>query len=284
MIATNMPTVEVNGVETYYEREGDPDGQSVVFIHGATLDHRLWWPHFPAFEDEYELIAYDYRGHGKTEATERGEYSVPLLAEDLRALLQELNVDQPVLCGHSAGGLIASEYAIKYPREVAGIVFADGRTDIGEQLTERVIFRLLPVFHRVEDIVGHDRVETILEAIETRVVNAESGPDEKTPELGMTPSEYSEITTEQTPREELRKLVSAGLEYVGASPTDFDVPVLYAYGELTGDVIADKADRLERAPTDVRVAKIDNAGHMFPLEQPDVFVEVLETFLEKAST
>ena len=275
-----MPNVTVNGVDTYYEREGNPDGQSIVFIHGATLDHRLWWPHVPALEEEYDLIAYDYRGHGKTSSTDRSEYSVSLLVDDLRALLEELDIDRPVLCGHSAGGLIASEYAIEYSDDVAGLVFADARTDLGERPSERVMFRALPLFHRAEDIVGRERMQRVMEIISSRINNASSGPNEEPSELGMTPSEYFESTTENTPRKEQRKLVFAGMEYVGASPTDFDVPVLYAYGELTADVIAEKANRLERAPTDVRVAEIEDGGHGFPIEQPEAFVEVLENFLE----
>jgi len=69
-----MPRVTTNGVETYYERRGD--GPPVVCIHGLVLDHRMWYPQVAALEDEYELVTYDYRGHGNSEASTLPDYSV----------------------------------------------------------------------------------------------------------------------------------------------------------------------------------------------------------------
>lgn len=275
-----MARVETNGVATYYERSGD--GPPVVFIHGAGLDHRMWRPQIAALEAEYETVAYDYRGHGGTEPTDREALSVGLLAEDLRALVQELGLDRPVLCGHSYGGLIAAEYAIRYPDDVAGLVFADGRTDYGENVFEKMIVRINPVFERLEEIVGEKRIDATKQFISERVMDADQAPNEEIPELGMTRDEYTEDARDAAPDDLTQKLLDAGIAYVGTSPTDFHVPVLYAYGEMTANVIADKAERLERAPTDVRVEEIQGGGHGFPLEQPEAFVEVLREFLEEA--
>lgn len=274
---TWMAIIEANGVDTYYEEVGD--GPPIVFIHGATLDHRMWRPTVAALNKEYRSVIYDYRGHGQTGATDRAEYSISLLVDDLRTLVEELELERPILCGHSYGGLIAAEYAIQYPDDVAGIVFADARTDMGENLFEQVMFRIYPHLLQIKDAVGRERFQRAMEFINKQFVNAEQGPDEEVPELGVKPSEYSEACTEATPREEQQKIIQAGWDYAGTSPTAFHVPVLYAYGELTGDVIADKADRLERAPTDVRVEQIENCGHGFPIEQPEVFVRVLREFL-----
>ncbi|WP_267641582.1 alpha/beta fold hydrolase [Haloarchaeobius amylolyticus] len=272
-----MPRVRTNGVATYYERRGD--GRPVVFIHGLGWDHRSWWPQMAALEEEYELVAYDYRGHGDSETGDTDAYTVSLLADDLRELVTELDLADPVLCAHSYGGLIAAEYAIQYPDEVAGIVFADARTTLGESTVERAVFRLQPVFHRLETVVGRDRVQRLMEFVGEHITDMEQGPDEPVPELGMTRSEYTDEVTESFSRDAEGALVRAGRAYVGASPTDFDVPVLYTYGELTGEVIAGKADRLARAPTDVRVREISNAGHSLMLEQPETFTGVLREFL-----
>jgi pimeloyl-ACP methyl ester carboxylesterase len=273
-----MPQVETNGVETYYERTGD--GPPVVFIHGLGNDHRSWRPQMVALEDEYDLIAYDYRGHGETEASTRGAYTLERLVEDLHALLDELEVERPVLCGHSYGGLIAAEYAIQYPDDVAALAFVDARTDLGENLFERAMFRLQPVLDRVADAVGRERFERAMEFVAEQVTDMEQGPDEEVPELGLTPSEYADEAASDASTDERSKLIAAGQDYVGTSPTDFHVPVLYAYGELTGGVIADKADRLERAPTDVRVHEVENADHGLMLQQPDRFTNALRDFLE----
>lgn len=141
-----MPTIATNGVETYYGRSGE--GQPVVFINGPCLDHRLWKPQLAALADDFDVVAYDYRGHGETGPTDRSEYSIELLAEDLRALIEGLELQQPVLCAHSYGGLIAGEYAVQYSDDVVGLVFADARTDFGETLFEQVYVPVQPWLHR----------------------------------------------------------------------------------------------------------------------------------------
>ena len=271
-----MPRVETNGVETYYERRGD--GPPVVFVHGLGWDHRSWYPQLDALADDYELVAYDHRGHGETGAG-ASVRSIEQLAADLHALVEELGLDRPVLCAHSYGGLVASEYAIQYPDALSGIAFVDARTDMGENTVERTIHRLGPVFDRAEQVVGEERVRRVMEFLAKRLGGMEEGPDDEVSALGMTPGEYAEDAMDGFSDEAETAYVDAGMAYVGASPTDFHVPVLYAYGELTGDVIADKAERLERAPTDVRVREVEGASHGVMLERPAVFTEVLRAFL-----
>lgn len=273
-----MPQVATNGVETYYERTGE--GPPVVFIHGLGWDHRSWRPQMAALKDEYDLIAYDYRSHGETASSSLSDYSIELFVEDLRALLDDLDVERPVLCGHSYGGLIAAEYAIQYPDDVAALAFADARTDIGENVFERAMFRLQPVLDRIEAVIGRERFERAMEFVAERVTDMEQGPDEEVPQLGLSPSEYADEATSSVSSDERSTFMTAGKEYVGTSPTDFHVPVLYAYGELTGSIIAGKADQLERAPTDVRVHEVENAGHGLMLQQPDRFTKALRDFLE----
>jgi pimeloyl-ACP methyl ester carboxylesterase len=231
-----------------------------------------------ALEDEYDLIAYDYRDHGETEASPRREYSMGLFVDDLHALLDELAVQRPVFCAHSYGGLIAAEYAIQYPDDVAGLAFVDARTDLGENAFERGLFRLQPILDRVGALIGQERFDRVMEFVAARFADMEQGPDEEVPELGLKPSEYADEASSELSTGS--KFTAAGMDYVGTTPTDFHVPVLYAYGELSGGVIADKAEQLERAPTDVRVHEVGNAGHGVMLEQPDQFTDVLSDFLD----
>lgn len=117
-----MQTVRTNDVETTYEDHGE--GPPVVFIHGAILDRTQWQAQFDALADDYRTIAYDVRGHGHTGRSRPTSYSVELLAADLDALIDELDLEQPVLCGHSTGGCIAQVYAAQHPDKIAGLVLA----------------------------------------------------------------------------------------------------------------------------------------------------------------
>lgn len=131
----------------------------------------------------------------------------------------------------------------------------------------------------VQELIGEERVQEAMEFVGNQFQDMEEGADqdEEVPELGITPQEYAEAT--DLANEEQRKLTRAGLEYIGTQPTDFTVPVLYAYGERTGKPIRGKADRLRRAPADVRVEEFENAGHGFTLEQAEAFTELLREFL-----
>lgn len=246
------------------------------------MDHRTWRPQADNLSDEFEVISYDYRGHGNTGSGDPSEYSVSLLVDDLRELIKELDVGNPVLCGHSYGGIIAAEYAIQHPDDVSGLIFADARTDLGEPLWEQIYIRLLPAIEKLEDAVGEKRVEKVRGQIVKRLEDADRGADPDVDGVGMAVTEYIEDASNEVSRDVRNSLLQAGAEYIGTTPTAFDVPVLYLYGELGADVIGGKAERLERAPADVRVQEIENADHFISMQQPEVFNGILHDFLEDA--
>jgi pimeloyl-ACP methyl ester carboxylesterase len=94
--------VIANGIRLHYYRTGR-DLPPLVLSHGVT-DSGMCWPRFAAaLRDDYEIITYDSRGHGLSEAPECG-YSADDRAADLAALIRALHLDKPRLLGHSMGG------------------------------------------------------------------------------------------------------------------------------------------------------------------------------------
>lgn len=114
-----MPTVAVNGFETYYEDEGE--GMPIVLLHGATSDHQLWSHVVKELRDSYRLIRYDARDHGKS-GTPTTDYTVPDLTEDLQTIIDTLDLSAPLICGLSIGGYIAQQHAVTYPETARGYV------------------------------------------------------------------------------------------------------------------------------------------------------------------
>ena len=87
-----MPTVRTGDIETYYERHGE--GYPIIFAHGGGWDHRQWSPQVETLTDEYEIITYDARFHGKTELVEDEHDIGPnFLSDDLQALVDRLDLD-----------------------------------------------------------------------------------------------------------------------------------------------------------------------------------------------
>lgn len=108
-----MPTVGTNGTETYYEDYGD--GHPIVVLHGALADHQVWAEQLQPLTDEYRFLLYDLRGHGKTGGSDHDRYTLDMYADDLAAFIEGLNLEKPVVLGHSLGGMVSYAFADEHP-------------------------------------------------------------------------------------------------------------------------------------------------------------------------
>lgn len=100
-----MPHICANGIRQAYLREGDPALPWLVLAHPVGFDHRLWDDLVPLLLLHWQVLRYDLRGHGGTEATP-GEYSVEQLAADALLLTYELGIERFAFYGVSLGGLV----------------------------------------------------------------------------------------------------------------------------------------------------------------------------------
>lgn len=107
---------QVNGTTLYYEVLGD--GPALVLIHGGLLDCRLWDPQFSALAQQYRVLRYDIRGHGKSERSP-GEFE---FHRDLYELMNYLQIEQACLIGQSGGGRTAITFALEFPARVKALV------------------------------------------------------------------------------------------------------------------------------------------------------------------
>lgn len=114
---------EVNGTKLYYELAGA--GECIVFIHGNFGDSRLWDNQFKLFAKEYKVLRYDVRGYGKSAMPLKGEKYGP--HDDLKALLDYLEIKKAHFVGFSMGSGIAIDFAVEYP-EMAYSLTAVGPT------------------------------------------------------------------------------------------------------------------------------------------------------------
>ena len=115
---------KTNGIETYYELHGREGAPWLVLSHSLACSVRMWDPQIAALKDRYRILAYDTRGHGASEAP-KGAYTLEMLADDLKALLDALGVKDPHYCGLSMGGMIGQTFALKYPGVFRTLMLAD---------------------------------------------------------------------------------------------------------------------------------------------------------------
>lgn len=110
---------QVNGIELYYEQYGQ--GDALLLLHGNAQTLDFLCLQIPFFAQHYQVIAVDTRGHGKS-ATGDIPFSFELLAADMDALLQYLNIDNAYVVGWSDGGNIGLTMAMQYPQRVKKLV------------------------------------------------------------------------------------------------------------------------------------------------------------------
>ncbi|GGJ39368.1 alpha/beta fold hydrolase [Streptomyces brasiliensis] len=122
---------KVNGLEMYYESHGpgQDDRPPLVLLHGGVLTVGLaFGAVLPALSAGRRVVAPELQAHGHTADTDR-EMTVPNLAADVVALLDELDIARADFLGYSLGGLAALEIAVRQPERVGRLVLAAAQYD-----------------------------------------------------------------------------------------------------------------------------------------------------------
>ena len=97
----------IEGRRIAYLTMGDPTAPALVLIHGWMAAMADWHLFLPELTANYHCILVDLLGHGHSDKPHDGDYSIPAQARRVMAVVDELDVDDFLLCGHSMGGMIA---------------------------------------------------------------------------------------------------------------------------------------------------------------------------------
>ncbi len=115
-----------DGTRLFVREAGNPKGRPIVLIHGWSQHHLCWSKQLSSdLTENFRLIAPDLRGHGasgKPEDPEAYNHSKPW-ADDINAIIQQLELDNPILVGWSMGGWVVFDYLRAYGNaKISGIV------------------------------------------------------------------------------------------------------------------------------------------------------------------
>jgi pimeloyl-ACP methyl ester carboxylesterase len=261
---------EVNGVKLAFSVSGSGDAV-VLLVHGFPLNRSMWEPQLGALRLVCRVIAPDVRGFGASEAGPPGPLTMEQHADDLAVLLDVLDVREPVIyCGLSMGGYIGFAMWRRHRQRIRAFVLADTRAtpDTPEGRAGRFAMA--------------ERAELL----------GSSAPAVE----AMMPRMFSPTLRPGTPQEVLvrammtstsARAVADGARGMAARPDSLelletiDVPTLVIVGEhdqLTPPT--DSEALLARLPN-ARLERIDMAGHMSNLENPDQFNDVLLEFVRR---
>jgi len=258
--------VDVPGARLAYTSRGE--GPPVVFLHGSTLDRRMWAPQAP-LAARWRLVALDLRGHGRSSRPGDEPYSH---SADLLAFLDGLGIARAAVVGLSTGGRVAAQFAVEHPTRVSALALLDPAIhgmDFGPELSG-LFSRLGPMARdrgmsaAIDfwlDSVLFERARRLpaVEAVLQRIVREYDGSPWLRPNLVIDPSPPT-------------------LERLG----DLRVPALVLVGEHDHEdfhrVGRACADRIPGAEFTV----VRGAGHLVNMEAPETVNAALEVFLSRA--
>ncbi|WP_459193345.1 alpha/beta fold hydrolase [Halosimplex sp. J119] len=263
--------VEVDGgVRLHYARTGG-DGPPLVVAHGVFDDGLARIPLARDLADQYDVILYDARGHGQSDAPESG-YGADDRAADLIGLLDGLDVENPLLLGHSMGGDTVLATAANYPDRPRAVVAVDPAGLMGDDSDDGDDGPDEEEIEGVREQVlwwhDHSKAE-LLEADDELAGHAEAGQEELASLLA-----------------DARLRVSANITEVfrngWADPdryyADVDAPTLVLRADVDEQAREQDRESVDLIP-DSRLIHVDDAGHCIFRDQREVATEEVRSFL-----
>jgi 3-oxoadipate enol-lactonase / 4-carboxymuconolactone decarboxylase len=125
-----LPFATIQNVRMFYRLEGTPGRPVLILSHSIGTDHSMWEPQIADLLRYFQVLRYDTRGHGASDAP-RGDYSIEMLGRDVLELADTLKISQFVFCGLSLGGAIGQWIAAAAPERVTHLVLANTSPQFG---------------------------------------------------------------------------------------------------------------------------------------------------------
>jgi pimeloyl-ACP methyl ester carboxylesterase len=119
-----MAKLDRNGVKIHYEVHGS--GPTILLSHGYSSTSRMWDGQVAALKDRYQVIVWDFRGHGESDyPTDPALYSEGLTVGDMRSLLDTVGADKAIVAGLSLGGYMSLAFHASHPGRVRALMLFD---------------------------------------------------------------------------------------------------------------------------------------------------------------
>lgn len=263
--------------EVHYQLIGQKDAPLVVLVHGFSVPSYVWDPTVTSLEAAgFQVLIYDLYGRGYSERV-RSEYDIALFTNQLKDLLQALEINQPVLvAGLSMGGPITARFASLYPEKVSGVIL------ISPEVTRPTTGDIFPLNL---PLVGEYLMAVVMEPfLLPKMQSADFVHPEKFPDWedqykvqlqykGTGRALLSTIRnlTENDPVDDYRELAGTG------------VPTLLIWGAEDQTIGWDQIEILIQLLPEIEIETVPDAGHLSHYEHPEIVNPVMIEFLSKYS-
>ena len=271
-----MPLAALDGVDLHYTELGS--GRPCLALHGGLgLDHNAFLPWLAPLGEDLRLILYDHRGNGRSGRPPRETLTLPQLCDDAEALRRQLGLGPALLLGHSCGGFIALEYALRHPRSVSGLILVGSaaRYDpASPDLARRLAARgLAPALERLvaSPADDHDSMRRYLNEARALYYPALDPAEAR--------AAIDRIVLDKPAW--LRGMeILAGWD-IGARLGEIRVPTLILHGADDAIFPADEAERLRRGIPGAECRILEGCGHFPFADRPQAFLAAVRDWLRR---
>ncbi len=258
-------TVGADDTRIAYDVRGSGD-MTIVFVHGWSCDRSYWREQVDYFAQRHRVVTVDLGGHGESGA-DRTDWTMASFGEDVAAVVEELGADNVVLIGHSMGGPVVLEAAMRLPQRVVKVIGVDTLKDVSRKPPSREVIEGFLVKAKA-DFPGFVRED---------IRNALFVPS--------APAELAEWVIEDmvsaNPQIAIEASVQLGMFDAGKALAELqDVPITL----IQADYRPTKPEALADAHPNAKEIIIANTSHFLMMEKPGEFNKVLETELDRLSS
>jgi len=261
-----------NGIRIHYHRTGG-DKPSMVLAHGFSDNGLCWMGIVPALQDDYHVIMYDARGHGLSDAPESG-YSTDDHVEDLAGLIRFLELEKPVLMGHSMGAGTVAWTIARYPDIARAAILED------------------PGLHRhTQQPVSEEELKAMIDQRRAEVLKRKSMTRQQLMELAMTEVHPGWRQEEYGPWAESKQQLSPnvvqfsrsfGRSWIGDAFAKTRIPVLILKQD-TDEAGRKRDHEVAGLLPGGKLVHVEGAGHNIRRDRYEATVEILKHFLAGVS-
>jgi len=271
-----MPSASINSTDLYFITAGE--GLPCLVMHGGLgFDHTYLHPSLDPLGDMLHLVYYDHRGNGRSGRPDKDSMTHAQFAADADALADHLGFDKVAVLGHSYGGFIALELALRYPHRLSHLILLD--TAPALNYNDEII----------ENALRREATEEMLE-----VLSADFSSDEEMREkLPIIWPLYFKNFDEKVCRRLLENsilTISGGAREGEAEAynmvphlNQIKFPTLVLVGRYDFVCPPSQAQILHDSLPNSELVIFEDSGHLPYIEEPDAFFKIVRDWFERTS-
>src|SRR3954471_23107556 len=242
----------------YWESTGE--GQPVLLVMGLGLSGGAWWRTVDTLSRDFRVITFDNRGVGRSRGLTPA-YTTEALADDAVAVLDALAIERANVYGLSLGGMVAQQIALRHPRRVRSLVL--GGTQPGGRRAVRAD----------EEVLGFCRRRSGMDMEEAAWASGpyNYGPRAREEQVDLIADDIERRLSNPFNEQAYRaQLFAAALHNCHGRLDRIRAPTFVVHGDHDRVIPVDNAHMLAERIPDSRLRILNDAGHLYPTEEPDV--------------